>query len=55
MDFTTAAGARDTFFRKSKLALGPTQPSLQWVPMAPSGVQAAATWSWPLTIKWCRD
>jgi hypothetical protein len=35
----------------SRPALGPSQPSIQWVP----GVKAAGAWSWSLTSSLCRS
>jgi len=44
----------DMFFKGSRLALGPTQPPVQWVHRALSPrTKVARVWSWPTSV-WCQ-
>jgi len=36
------------YMHRSRPALGPTQPPIQWVPVNPQG-NAAGAWRWPQT------
>jgi hypothetical protein len=42
------------FSTSSRPALGPTQPPIQWVPVATSRGKTAGAWSSPLTSSLCR-
>jgi len=47
--FRFPAGARNfSLHHASRLVLGPTQPSVKWVPEFLSRGKAAGAWSWPL-------